>query len=300
MCIFEFTERFYWSKRTSDFFALIFLKKLYIFFVNVWFRLSCYLFPINVKLDHSGSRVVVSFTSIPNRIFRVKYVVESLFRQTVLPDRIILYLSLKQFNNTKKILDIFRYDINRGLEIIFVDEDLGPHKKYFYAFQSFPYSKVITIDDDIFFSKDFIEELISEKFDGPVISNIQSDYWFTDAQSRSIKFSIPNGAGGVMYDLSKLSLTNILDRKSIIDTSLFQDDLWLYFNNVHNINKMLFKSSYKIIPIKSLSFFNKGVALTDMNVFAGGNNKAYLLIMNRLSLLKCLEPLKTRQKFGIG
>jgi len=255
-----------------------FLKKIFVFFANIWFRILFFRSPLYVRIGNSDPRIVVSLTSFPARINSVQYVLESIFRQTILPDRFILYLSSNQFNDISKIYDKFEKFSQRGLEIIFVDEDLGPHKKYFYAFQSFPNSKVITIDDDIIYARDFIEMFISETSECSVIANIGCDYCFEDDQAKFSEFRIPIGAGGIMYNIPQLNMSGLLEKKLISETSLFQDDLWLYFNNVKNNNSIFIRSNYKIIPIKSLSIFNSKFKLTDMNIDEGGNQSSYIKI----------------------
>src|SRR5699024_12638905 len=60
-----------------------------------------------------------------------------LLRQTYPPDKIILWLAKEQFEgrNTlpNNLLDLEK----RGLEIVFCDEDLRSHKKYYYAIKKF-------------------------------------------------------------------------------------------------------------------------------------------------------------------
>ncbi|MEO6851924.1 MAG: hypothetical protein ABI166_14880, partial [Mucilaginibacter sp.] len=81
--------------------------------------------------------------------------------QTVLPDKIILWLSSDQFSGVlslpKKLLKLQK----RGLEVRFCQGDLRSHKKYFYALQEFPEDFIVTIDDDIIYPTDMLEQLIN-------------------------------------------------------------------------------------------------------------------------------------------
>ena len=47
------------------------------------------------------ANVVVSLTSFPKRIDTVDIVIKSMFKQTVIPDKILLYLSKEEFKNKK-------------------------------------------------------------------------------------------------------------------------------------------------------------------------------------------------------
>src|SRR5690606_33103483 len=108
------------------------------------------------------SDLIISLTSFPDRISRLWLVIECICRQTVLPEKIILWLSNEQFPN--KIHDIpsnlRKYVSNNNLQIEFVDGDLRSHKKYFYSFQMFPDKKIIVIDDDIFYPVIIIRTLL--------------------------------------------------------------------------------------------------------------------------------------------
>ena len=50
-------------------------------------------------------------------------------------------------------------------EIRWVDEDLKPHKKYYWAFKDFRDSLVVTIDDDLVYRKTMIQELVEKAVD---------------------------------------------------------------------------------------------------------------------------------------
>ena len=77
-------------------------------------------------------RIIVSFTSYPPRIKSVHRVVESLYRQTVKADEIILYLSLDEFPKVEAELpEKLRRMIGQGgFRIAWVCGNLKSHKKY--------------------------------------------------------------------------------------------------------------------------------------------------------------------------
>lgn len=106
-----------------------------------------------------GKKIIVSFTSFPGRISTVWMVVECMLRQTIKPDRIILYLSKKQFESITSVPRSLVERQNDVFKIEFVDEDYRSHKKYLYAFQEYPNEIVITVDDDIFYPTTMVESL---------------------------------------------------------------------------------------------------------------------------------------------
>ena len=106
-------------------------------------------------------KIIVSLTSFPARIDKVWLVIETLLRQSIKPDKIILWLSSEQFRSLNSLPEVLLSQQSRGLEITFVSEDLRSHKKYFYVFQSNPKDTVITVDDDVFYDTKTIENLIN-------------------------------------------------------------------------------------------------------------------------------------------
>ncbi len=104
--------------------------------------------------------LVVSFTSYPERILTIDKVLESVINQTILPDKIILYLSSCEFKNFDQIPNLKKYE-KYGFEIHWCDENLKSHKKWFYALQEYPNDIIITIDDDILYDSEAFENLLN-------------------------------------------------------------------------------------------------------------------------------------------
>ena len=82
-------------------------------------------------------RIIVSLTSYPPRINGVHKVVESLYRQSVKADEIVLYLSLEEFPEAEEELPAtLRALIGKGgFRVAWVHGNLKSHKKYYYALQ---------------------------------------------------------------------------------------------------------------------------------------------------------------------
>lgn len=185
-------------------------------------------------------KIIVSLTAIPSRINKTKYVVDRLLKQTLKPDEIILYLGEDEFNNVK-LPSEFNILEKRGLKIEYV-ENIGPHKKYYYAMQANPSSIIITVDDDRIYPKDLIQNLYQSYLEFP---HAISGNWIKKMMIRDGKFiphqdwprvtsydGIPNfqyfaiGADGILYP------PNILPKEAfnlsqIKNLSYKADDVWL-------------------------------------------------------------------------
>ncbi len=119
------------------------------------------------KCDKKSGRIIVSFTSFPKRINKVWFVVERILRQTLKPDKLILWLSKEQFPTLdflpKKLLN----QQKRGLEIVLVEGNIRSHKKYYYAIKEYPEDYIITIDDDIIYKTNLIQNLVEAEKKNP-------------------------------------------------------------------------------------------------------------------------------------
>lgn len=105
--------------------------------------------------------IYVSLTSYPSRINDTYYTICSILAQKVSVNKIILTLTLEEFPDQEKALPQKLLDLkNQGLEILWADKNLKPHNKYFYAMQKYPKAAIITIDDDILYSRKTTKKLI--------------------------------------------------------------------------------------------------------------------------------------------
>ena len=103
--------------------------------------------------------VIVSLTSYPKRSGTVWLTVETLLRQTVRPDKIILWLADSQYNGWEDLPKELREQQKRGLEIRFCS-DLRSHKKYYFVMKEYSEALVILADDDMFYPYDTVETLL--------------------------------------------------------------------------------------------------------------------------------------------
>ncbi|CAH6905136.1 putative glycosyltransferase [Vibrio chagasii] len=118
------------------------------------------------------SDVVVSVTTYSKRIHDIHLVIESIGRQTVLPNRVVLWLDENEFESIEALPIRIKNLISRGLEVKFC-ENLRSYKKLVPSLKFFPNSNIVTVDDDIIYPDDMIEILISEhlKYPGTIIGH---------------------------------------------------------------------------------------------------------------------------------
>ncbi|NGM17157.1 glycosyltransferase family 2 protein [Eggerthellaceae bacterium zg-893] len=116
--------------------------------------------PLGVNEPKRTQEIVVSLTSYPARIGSVHEAIESIMRQTVKADRIVLWLAEEQFPRGEDELPERLLALKkRGLEIRWVGKDYKSFKKIIPALQEFPDAAIVTIDDDLLYRNDVIQKL---------------------------------------------------------------------------------------------------------------------------------------------
>lgn len=233
-------------------------------------------------------KIIVSLTSVPKRFDTLYLTIESIFNQTLQPDKIVLYLG----NNTKSIMlpKKIKKLVKRGLTIEYRDDSkLGPHTKYFYALQEYKNDIVVTFDDDILYDKYLIEELYSSYLKFPkCISSVRPhkivftenkeidnyNKWifdYNEADSLTPSYLLcQTGVGGVLYP-PNIYPKKVFNKELINSKFKRNDDLYLYFNQVLNGIKVVRsgEKQYFLDTIEGTQ--DDGLVVT--NLFGGGNDE---------------------------
>lgn len=195
-----------------------------------------------VNTEERPEKILISLTSIPERLEYVIYPVQCMLIQTMRPDQIILWLDEQRVHDEmlpQRLLELRKY----GLKICYV-EDIGPHTKYYYAMQRYSEAVVITIDDDLLYQRTLIEGLMESHEKNP---SCVCAYWVW-----KMKFSIHGipymssgygigmetdndvprndfaalGFGGVLYPPDSVD-HRAFDKEKIRKLALKADDVWL-------------------------------------------------------------------------
>jgi hypothetical protein len=248
-----------------------------ILFIYLKFYITTNKFSL-LPIQEKNCKLIVSLTSFPKRINKVWLVIETLLRQTSKPDVIILWLSKKQFSSLDVLPQKLLNMRSRGLRIILKEDDLRSHKKYYYTLQEFPNDIMITVDDDIFYPPNMIEELIKwhQKFPNTVIARYGSKIKVLDKniaiyQEWELNFeqTIPDfkvffgSGGGTLFPPGSLPVET-LNKEVFMNLCLYADDIWL--NTMCRLNNVkIFRtrtSLCSLLPIlikKDIYLYSKNI-----------------------------------------
>ena len=233
--------------------------------------------------DKDKTNIVVSLTSTQSRIVNIIPTLNTLIIQSRKPDLIVLWLG-KNDPYPRRIIEKIRA---MGIMVKF-REDLGPHTKYYHAFREYKNDLIITVDDDIIYHKDMIEELYRtyKKHKDFVIARrvnkmrfgsdrklLRYTDWiweYKDAASAAGDL-LATGVGGVLYPPGVSALMRT-DDKDFLRVCPKADDIWLRFLELSKGIKVYAVTGSKFY----LDVINSGSqksSLADENVDKGKNDE---------------------------
>lgn len=246
------------------------------------------------------SEVIVSLTTYSKRIHDVHLVIESLGFQTNKANKIVLWLDEVEFDRFS-LPNILEKQVERGLQIKYY-KNIRSYKKIIPALHCFPDSKLITVDDDILYPHDFIEQMIkghladpkaiiAQRINAPVLLNKDkiSPYkkWefelSTTPKNKGVFFT--SGAGTLFPP--KCLHQDVTDEDTFNALCPFADDIWL--------NIMAFKNGTKILKVKddrsySLRFTvideSQDIALENLNIGLNKNDEQLSDLLDHFDLRK--------------
>lgn len=184
-------------------------------------------------------KLIVSLTSYPGRIDSVKRVLDSLYAQTLRADEIILWLAQEEFPHGEAELPApLLEDISARRFTLRWCDNLGSHKKYFYAMQEYPNDIIVTVDDDTFYHADSLQRLFDAhtRFPNAVAALTTAavpldrklepypiDQWIFDfsLMSEPSMLLTAIGVGGVLYPPNAVD-KRIFDKALILEKCTLQ------------------------------------------------------------------------------
>jgi hypothetical protein len=298
MHLYSFYEVRFKNKKVDEWYSKIFIRLVNLILPIYYYVSGLFISREITRTDdlNSNTKYIISLTSFPVRINSLWLVIESLLRQNDKPDAIILWLYKGEFKS-KSSLPKSLLKLEKWIHIKFCDENLMPHKKYFYTMKEYPKANIITVDDDVIYPPTLIENLKESHKKYPYsicsirtrsikISNgtIQPYIdWDTHAGSlkKSHKFQ-QIGVGGVLYPPNSLH-EEVFNTKVLRKKALKADDLWLKVMALKNDTEIVnlgHTYSRTFVPV----IIKDNVQLMEANIHSGQNDKIFNRLINDYGL----------------
>ena len=249
--------------------------------------------------DYNDNRVVVkdlivSLTTYGERLNELQYTLYSLINQTIKPEKIIVNISYEDEKKLPNLLHLFE---KFGVEF-YSCENYRSYTKLIPTLIRYPTKNIITVDDDIYYPKKFLEKLWAEhlSYENQIICHMVYKITVDGDKINSYEEWVHNacienenqsnflmGVGGVLYPPESLY-------KDVNNSSLFlrlspaADDIWFYFmsllanTKIRQVKGPLNKLRY-VNPYREYGIID-GQTLTQINVGQRKNDIQFNAIRN--------------------
>lgn len=195
-----------------------------------------------LTIKKRSPRLIVSLTSFPQRIPYLCYTIYSLLNQSLLPDEVVLWLAEEQFPNKENDLPERLLNLKKnGLKIKWC-KDIKSYKKLIPSLIEYPQDIIVTADDDIFYTKDWLKRLYDAYLKNPEYIHchrvrricfdsenkiLPYEDWSPQTEPNLSALNFFTGNGGILYPPKSLY-------KDIFREELFAklcptaDDIWFW------------------------------------------------------------------------
>lgn len=209
---------------------------------------------------YGENELIVSLTTYGNRLFEVSNTIESIMQGSMLPNKIILWLDYSMEN--AELPYSLKRQQERGLEIRFY-KDIRSYKKYIPTLINYPEAIIVTLDDDLLYEPDLLENLyrtyksnsncicasrmhkiVLDRNDKP-LPYVNWEWKVFPKETSRLHFL--TSGGGTLFPPHCFD-KDVLDEETFMRLSPTADDIW-YF-------AMALKSGTKVV--KSFTHSNRG------------------------------------------
>ena len=254
---------------------------------------------------YCDEEVVVSLTTYGDRIHDVHLAIESIMQQTMLPNRIVLWLAEDEFQG-KALPVALRMQQERGLEIAYC-EDLRSYKKLIPSLRRFPEACIVTVDDDVAYNPDFIEKMVRAHKEYPTdICASRIHRIVLDAAGKPAPYlewqlcvekcpkennlAFFTGCGGILYPPGCLP-EEVFNQDVYMEICSSADDVW--FNAMRLLNGVKVTKVFSISPVGDfMDLPSACITPLRINNCETGNDDAIEAVFGRYGLFEKLTESK--------
>ena len=205
-----------------------------------------------------NQQVIVSMTSFPPAIKCAQQAIVSLLNGSLLPDKIILYVTMSQFAEGEMPEGLLALaKDNPVFELRNYDRDIRSYRKLVPALLDFPDAVIVTVDDDVYYHKHMLKDLLElhARIPDAILAHRAKRikygrpykewskyrwYHFLFKRIHRSFLNIQTGVGGVLYPPHSLK-PDMMDVNLFTEIAPTTDDIWFWAAGA--------ASGYPVIPV---------------------------------------------------
>lgn len=209
-----------------------------------------------MRSPENNPSVVVTMTSFPGAIDYAFGAIQSLLAGSVLPDKLVLYVTVSQFGVKGLPERLIRLAAeNPVFEIRDYDRDIRSYRKLIPALKDFPDAIIVTTDDDVAYHPDMLRSLLlfHKQYPDDILAHRAKRIIFGKPYKKWKKYrwyhfltkrihrsfgNIQTGVGGVLYPPGSLN-GDMMDEKFFTELAPTADDIWFWAAAVSNGRKII-------------------------------------------------------------
>ncbi len=250
--------------------------------------------------DGRELRLIGAITSFPPRIDVVEKSIESIFKQTMPLDGIVLQLAISQFPNKEDDLPKSLLDLcDRGLSIGWCNRDTGSHKRYLNTIQDNPDAAVIMFDDDIIYDEDTVEVLYKAHLKHPnAVIGVRAHRITFEEDGSPSSYSLWENSCDDYLDVERMDLfatsgagtllppnclpAEAFDEDLIMELAPTADDIWFKFMELITNTPVVVARKYTGLNLIEKS--QDASTLYGLNRLSNGNDAVIQRLFDRFNL----------------
>lgn len=212
---------------------------------------------MNVKTKPENcinNKIIVSLTTTFARLDMLYYSIQSFYRQTVLPDMIVVNISRDAYLNDDGIVNVPDWMRLSSLVVVNYVKNIGSYRKLLPALDFATNDDlIVTADDDVIYGKDWLKSLVDEHVNNSdkiicgsaraIKKNIFGKFqnyenWNKTTTKKTGYYLLPIGCAGILYT-KKLINVSFLTDECFLKLSPTNDDVWFRLSSMLNDTDVL-------------------------------------------------------------
>lgn len=241
--------------------------------------------------------LVVSLTSHGARVDRVWITVASLLRQSLVAERIVLWLAREEFPGGLRLPPRLRALEGPRFEVRWTAKDTRSYKKLLPALDAFPGAVLVTADDDVVYPRHWLRDLVTAHEREPLMVVGHRGYavpvhdgrvapyrsWPHATTSTPAARTFLTGVGGILYPPGSLD-ARVTDLATAMRLCPTADDVWFKAMSLLNGRgcRVVTDGFPDLAPTA-----RRGPSLLSVNVGEGRNDEQIAALLGHFGPLPC-------------